>query len=115
LTALETMQRNRASDGATCKPFFFRSGSHDACSCALASPALQGENRILSDGYGQNRRIELRFCFFPRGRGPWPSADLRAPPRISISRDPGETLMRPETERNIADIQQAIALLRRHL
>jgi hypothetical protein len=79
------------------------------------SPALQGENRIFSDGYGQKRRIELRFYFFPWGRGPWPFADLRARPRISISRDPRETPMRPETERNIAEIQQAIALLRRHL
>jgi hypothetical protein len=115
LTALEMMQRNRVSDGATCKPFFFSSGSCDACSCTLASPALQGENRIFSDGYGQKRRIELRFYFFPRGGGPWPSADLQQAPRISISRDSRETPMRPDTERNIADIQQAIALLRRHL
>jgi hypothetical protein len=79
------------------------------------SPALQGKNRIFSDGYGQRKRIELRLYFFPRGSGPWPSADLRARPRISISRDPRETPMRPEAERNIADIQQAIALLRRHL
>ena len=64
---------------------------------------------------GKKRRIELRFYFFPGGREPGPSADLRARLRISISRGPERPPMRPETERNIADIQQAIALLRRHL
>jgi hypothetical protein len=49
------MQRNRVYDGATCKPFFCSSGSCDACSCALVSPALQGENRFSSGGYGQKK------------------------------------------------------------
>lgn len=42
---------------------------------------------------------------------------LRRPPRTSISLAPTFTRvsMRPETERNIDEIQQAIALLRRHL
>ena len=80
----------------------------------------------------RHRRCKAKIEFFPTVTGKKaelncvfifpPGAAVRGRPPIcvralesSISRDPGETPMRPETERNIADIQQAIALLRRHL
>jgi len=64
---------------------------------------------------GRKGELNCGFTFSPgaavRGRLP---ICVRAH-ESSISRDPRETPMRPEIERHIADIQQAIALLRRHL
>jgi hypothetical protein len=79
------------------------------------SSASQNKNRFSSDAYGQKSRIELRFYFSLRGRGPAPSSDLQQAPRISISPALEKYDMRPETQRNIDDIEQAFALLRRHL
>ena len=56
---------------------------------------------LLRCGRGESRRAHLR--------GAAPASISLAPTHGTIGK------MRPETERNIDEIQQAVALLRRHL